>query len=232
MKIFIIVSSIVLSVIGALIILIIFINKKIGEITDPGLISNKVPVEYKKLLKLTDSCCDSTINGFSFVETIDFTYRNPVSSFFIQNQYYLEIYKIDSSFSSTLNRAIRDSYTNAETWISTPYAADDKTDLEFFYKSSKPKKANDIYFDLFGDNTQVMKKNDTVAYYYSRCSNFSIKFNQHDENDIYGEVKNHGEMPLEILFFKRKKNLYLAMLSSTNAGTNLKPNILYDIFFK
>src|SRR6202042_2374798 len=120
---------------------------------------------------------------------------------------------------------------DAHSWINTPYSTDDRTDMKFYYKSSKPKTPGNIYLDLFGDSTRVLEKNDTIAYYYSKCSSFSIKFNPKDPNDMYGESQSQisGEVPLEILFLKRDTKLFMLTLSCKKANTDLNPNMLYDL---
>ena len=233
MKIITIIGSIALVVIIALISLIMFVNRKVAEDSEPCFPSAKVPSEYLQLLHLPDSCCNS-ISKITFVATMGCSYRKPISYFLVESKYYLQIYKMDSSFTSTLTNAVKESYSNVNIWTNTTYDIDNKTDMEFFYKSGKPKKVKNIYFNLFGDSTRVLQKNDTVAYYYSKCTSFSLKFNLQDQNDIYGELKsdNSSEVPLEILFLKKDKRLFLLILSCKNANSDLNPNMLHDLYFK
>jgi|GEM_PF-1665530 len=208
--------------------------KNRGEIVDTTVWSNTVPHEYLQLLKLQDSCCKSPNGNIVFVETKASKYRNPISYFFIADRYYLQVYKMDTSFNYSLNTAIKQVYSNAHTWTYTPYALDSRTDMEFLYKATKPRKPKSIFFDLYGDSTIVLKKNDTIAYYYSKCRNFSIKFNLQDQNDIYGECqsKSFSEVSLELMFLKRHKELFLLILSERNVKTDFKHGLLDSLFFR
>lgn len=136
---------------------------------------------------------------------------------------------MDNAFKYSLKDAIKDSFSNAYTSIYMRYSLDDRTNMKFLYKLTKPPKPKDIYIDLFGDSTKVLKKNDTIAYYFSKCKNFSVKFNFQDPNDIYGECKNQNpdSVPLEILFLKSHGKLYMLMLSSKRANDDLKPGTLF-----
>ncbi|HEY2581033.1 MAG TPA: hypothetical protein VGI43_04465, partial [Mucilaginibacter sp.] len=97
-----------------------------------------------------------------------------------------------------------------------------------------PGSPQNIYLDLFGGSTHVLKKNDTIAYYCSRCRNFSIKFGVQQPVDIYGECKSQtfSEVPIEILFLKKDKKIYMLVLSAKNANTVLKQGMLYSLLVK
>jgi len=96
-----------------------------------------------------------------------------------------------------------------------------------------PANSEDLHTYLFGDNTQVIKKNDTIAYYYSKCRSFSVKFGTQDLNDIYGECKSQSlsYVSLEIAFLRRKNKLFMIILSSKDASTDLKPGTLKTIMY-
>jgi hypothetical protein len=205
-----------------------------GEIEDSFNWSDTIPKEYLHLLKLPDSCCKKQSDNIVFIKTSVSKYRNPVSKFYIDSKYYLQVYKMDTSFNYSLKNAVKESFSDAHFWFSTPYALDETTDMEFLFKLTKPIKPKNIFLDLYGDRTHVLIKNDTIAYYQTNCRNFSLKFNLQDKNDIYGECKSKSlsEAPLEIMFLKRNKKLYMLILSATNANTELKQGMLYGLFFK
>ena len=229
---------ILLSILGFLLIFVIseLYSKyqRSGEIEDSFIWSDTIPKEYLHVLKLPDNCCNSSNGKIAFVKTAVSKYRNPVSSFYIENKYYLQVYKMGTSFNHSLKRAVKESFSDAHFWFYTPYALYNTTDMEFLYKLTKPQKPQNIYLDLYGDSTHVLKKNDTVVYYYSEGRNFSIKFNLQDKNDIYGECqsKTFSEVPIEIMFLKKDDKLYMLILSARNASTHLKQGTLDGLFFK
>jgi len=199
-----------------------------GEREDSEIWTDTIPKQYLQLLKLPDTCCK---NGrIVFVNTLSSKYRNPVSRFYIDNKYYLQVYKMYNSFNYSLKKAIKEEFSGSSP-SNTEYASDETTDMEFLYKRTEPQKPENIYLTIGGDSTITLKKNDTVAYYFSKCANLSIRFKQDQDNDIFGECKsqNLNMVPLEIMFLKRDKNLYLFTLSSKNASTTLYPGTLFSL---
>ena len=140
---------------------------------------------------------------------------------------------MDTAYNYSLTNSIKEVFTNAHAWTYTTYYADDRTKMEFLYKGTKPLKPKNIYLDLFGDSTRVLKKNDTIAYYYSKCVNFSVKFDPKMPYDIYGESRseNDSEMPLEILLLKKNKTLYMLILSAKDDGIKIKSGTLFGLLF-
>jgi hypothetical protein len=205
-----------------------------GDIEDSNVWTDTIPKEYLQLLKLEKGCCDKLTDSVAFVNSSAYKYRNAISSFYIANKYYLQVYKMDTSFSRSLKNAVKESYKDAHTWIYSRYILDENTKMEFLYKFTKPKIPKEIYLDLYGDSTQVLRKNDTIAYYYSKCVTFSIKFGLHQPNDIYGESHSQrdSKVPLEIIFLKRKNRLYMLILVAKDDGIKIKPGALYNLLFR
>jgi hypothetical protein len=118
--------------------------------------------------------------------------------------------------------------------FTSPYSLDNKTDMDFMYKGLKPDNPRNIFLDLYGDSTRLLQKNDTIAYYYSKCENFAIRFTLGGKIDIYADLKHeqYNPVPLEILFLKRKDNLFLIILSSKYDAIHLNENYLYDFLLK
>ena len=199
-----------------------------GEREDSEIWTDTIPKEYSQFLRLPDSCCKT--GKLVLVNTLSSKYRNPVSRFYFDDKYYLQVYKMDNSFKSPLTKNIKEKFSGSSPSY-TEYANDDMTDMEFLYKRTEPQKPKSIYLTIGGDSTVLLKKDDTIAYYFSKCANLSIKFNPEKENDIYGECKSEkfNQVPLEIMFLRRINNLYMLTLSSKNAGTNLKRGTLYNL---
>jgi len=205
-----------------------------GEIDDTLIWTDTIPKEYSQFLKLPGECCHKLNENFVFVKTSVFTYRNPVSSFYINDKYYLQVYKMDSPFMYSLKNAIKDDFLDTYTQYHDRCSTDNRTDMLFLYKLTKPQKPKKIYFDLYGDSTIVLKKNDTIAYYHSKCVSFSIKFNPDAPFDIDAKCQNENfvEAPLEIIFLRRNDKLFMLILSVKTANTDLKRGTLYNLFWK
>ncbi|WP_394772491.1 hypothetical protein [Mucilaginibacter sp.] len=160
-------------------------------------------------------------------------FRNPISCFFVHKDYYLQVYKIDTSYKYLLTNTIKISYDDASLRYFTGYYLDDFTEMEFLYKATKPQKPINIYIDLYGENTKTLMKNDSIAYYFSKCKSFSLGFNKNESFDIHGQPKDgilKKTIDLEMLLFKRKSNLFMLTLSAKDADGSLKPWTLYNLF--
>jgi hypothetical protein len=66
-----------------------------------------------------------------------------------------------------------------------------------------------------------------------RCKNFSIRYSEKGPIDIFVEAKESilGKMdvPVDILFLKRDRAVYLLLMSPNNPKEGILPNFLYNI---
>jgi hypothetical protein len=187
---------------------------------DTSIYSNRIPSDYLKILRLSNGCCSDSTNGeIYFKQTTEFKHRNSVSNFTYQKRYHFQVYKIDSSYTLSLNKDLLESNTNTDEPIYAVYSLQKENNINYSYKGSVAKPGK-IYLDIFGNNISKIIKNDTIACYYAMMRNFSIRFNKDAKPDIYGSTiesmfsKNY--QPIEILFFKRRYDLYLLIMSKAD----------------
>lgn len=196
----------------------------------PGTYSDTIPNEYLGLFRGVNK------EKLASLKTIEIKFRSPISNIVYDKDYYLQVYKIDSAFNRSVGNAVNVSNESNPGYHNSPYNVNEQYCAEFVYKLYKPIKPSEIYLTLFGKNTQVLKKNDSISYYYSIFENFSIKLQKDADDDIHGKAKStiflNESAPLEILFLKREKNLYLILLSVKNKAAHLKPGMLYDMVIK
>jgi hypothetical protein len=210
-------------------------NKHPKEITDSTFIIKTIPDDYLQLLNLQGNCCTNDNDNFFFLKTYKSKYRNPISFFVYKRYYYLQVYKIDSSFKSSVKNILSEHYINAQVTYGS-FLMDNESEIDYSYNQSAPPKPKSILLKLLGKNNRVVFKNDSVAYYLSTFKNFSIQYNTTVSFDIYGEVKGNGLFshnlePLELMFIKRNKNLFLLTMSVFKNFPNEKypPGLLQDI---
>lgn len=198
---------------------------------DTSVFVDSVPKNYLKLLNIDHNNFSDSSRGIVFRKTTINKFRSPISSFLVLGKFYLQIYMMNPLFKGSLKAAIKESYIDARTDINNRYLLDDNTDMEFLYHHFKPKITKQIFIDIFGSNTKTLEKNDSISYYHSQIDNFWIKYNQKDENDIYGNLKQDvlTQMPIEIMFLKSKNKVYLLILSSKTSSTALKENLLKNL---
>ena len=76
--------------------------------------------------------------------------------------------------------------------------------------------------------------NTTTLGYKLRCKNFSIRYSEKDPVDIYMVGKNLSfgktiNIPMNLLFLKREKSVYLLILTPEEERDYVPNDILYDL---
>jgi hypothetical protein len=188
--------------------------RKLGSIP-----SNKISLDYLNLLDT---------KKLTFRETLTFKNRNPVSKFKYGDSFVLQICKLDTLNEIALDKSIIENHDDVNYLLNVPYAVDQIGDVEFDYNNSKLSKTQIIYLSLSGMSHYVVKKNDSIAYYYSKMNSFSIQNNAKGTQNVIAMAK-RGNTPIEILFIKKHSNLYLLTLNSIKSNGDFDPYLLYNL---
>jgi len=206
-------------------------NYKIKGVPDSSYFIDSIPKEYIKLINFKKDCCTDTDKSIKYFQTIGFKYRSPISYFYFTGKYLLQIYCMSDNYKYSLKAMVHTNYKNAHSWINEPYVGYSKTDMEFYFKLTKPVTPKNIYIDINGQNTRILKNDDSTIFYYSLCKNFNIKFNPGDQNDIYGNLKDgiSTPIPLEIMLTKQGDHLYMLIYSSQTSEIPLEPYALNNL---
>jgi|GEM_PF-2128154 len=174
------------------------------------------------------------IKSWSFKESIESKFREPISEFKI-NDAQLFIYNM-GKFTLPVDKIINEYFIDSH--VSFGYAFNVLTEndmLEILYKSESAQKCNGIFLNLYGDDTQKLIKNDTIAYYYSNFKTFSIGYQGSGIQDFFGKVEDQyvgKKIPLEVLFIKKNNNLYVLLMTINKKDTLLQPFELYNTALK
>jgi len=202
--------------------------KKQGDIlmANPITFSHKVPNDYGQLFNTTQK--------LKLYITTNSPYRNPISEFYFDRNYYIEVYKIAIINDISLNKLVEEEFSDTEFRHGTYEGNASYNETPFFigYKFGYPDAFEKVYFSLTGINSHIIKKNDSTAYYSSNFSKFSIKYKENGGPDFYGEMKpwnEDGHLPLELLFLRKNKALYIIILSVMNKGIRIDNNMLCKI---
>jgi len=197
---------------------------------DTQIMSKIAPNDYQQLLG----------NKTAFTETINTKLRGPISKFNYK-EFHGVIYKIDSSYNSNtpLGQIMRETNNDAHITYNKTYSSimDYRSLPEVNIIMDKPVAPKNIFFNLFGDKTQVVTKNDSIAYYFSDLKNFFIQYKQEGEQEFFGKASDKvddedARIPVEMMFFKRNNNLYFILLAANDLKTNLPPDMLYNLVIK
>ena len=104
------------------------------------------------------------------------------------------------------------------------------------FKSIFPK-ASHLNLNLYGDSIKTLLQNDTIASFNLFYRNFSIKCNGSDTSAMFSVAQPYYDedkpvtspLPIDIIFIKRKKAIYVLWMSVNNSNTHLEPDMLYDL---
>lgn len=192
---------------------------------DSAATTKTTPAEYLQLFKSTDKLVP---DGSDVCKR-----RNAVSKFYYDKKYFLEVYKMDGVGNLPLGKLIREKFTDAQMSPGMnylEYAGDTQFAVE--YLSRPRQRVSNILLTLYGDSTRTIKKNDTLAYYYSKFESFSLSNSSNKAKDIYGHLREEysgSKTPLELLFLKRGNNVYFILLGASNGDTPVGRDLLYNL---
>ncbi|MBS1522755.1 MAG: hypothetical protein JST50_17280 [Bacteroidetes bacterium] len=187
--------------------------------------SKVIPNDYMQLL--------GNIKSLSFEQTIISKRRNPIAQFNYRNKFRINVYRVNQFSDLKIGEITTETYLNNHISYGLNYnLVDELNQYEILCKSGFQDKVSKIYINLYGDDTRIISKNDTLAYYYSKAENFYIKYQPNSPQDFFGSIKEKSigvKIPMEIMLIKRNKNIYLILLSANDAGIALKPGTLLTL---
>ncbi len=178
---------------------------------DPKHYTNNIPGEYSNLFKQKEK--------IAVIRTEESNFRNPISDFYYDNKFWIEVYKVDTSIQKALSGTVlknifyesfKESHISYDTVYST---SDDNMPFSVQYKSGNPGKIASIHFNLSGSNRQVVVKKDNLIGYFSFLKSFSMRYNESGVIDLFVKSKEDGILiPSEILFITNQGNVYIVMI--------------------
>jgi len=196
------------------------------NVVDSTYTAATIPKDYLGLLNMK--------LDFEGDNTFGYKSGYPISNLIYNKEYYLHIFKLSNSFDFSLRAAIKDFFINAS--HSGSALLDNRSTVNYSYQSVPQDNITTVDLKLLGKQTQIIQKNDSVAYYYSQFMNFSIQYKLSDPYIIYGEPKSNSFfsntfLPLEILFLKKNHKLYLLTMSvnSEVQTKNYPKGMLYNL---
>ena len=107
--------------------------------------------------------------------------------------------------------------------------------FNFSYLSGTPPAIFNIKVLMYGDSLTNTVKNDSIVSYHLECNNFSLNYSDDTPIDIFVEGRkkyfglNTERIPIDILFLKRNKMVYLLLMTPENANSYISPDLLPNI---
>lgn len=114
-------------------------------------ISQTIPVDYGDLFKYK--------NNLSSDGTINTRFRNAVADIRYDNKYFIQVYKIDTSFNHSLSDFITESHQDKHITYDQSYREiNDHKLFSISYKVGQPEKISAIFLNIFGNDAQTIEK--------------------------------------------------------------------------
>jgi len=172
---------------------------------------------------------------FSFVETTTSKTRNPITKFEYDSKFEVDVYRISTAGEVSLTEIDETHKNDHISYYHTYNGLSEFHTYSVSYKSGGQDVARSIYLNLFGEGTFTIKKNDSLAYYYSRAKNFYVKFRKDGIQDFFvGSTDDWREpvIPMEVMLTRRAGQLYLVLLVAEKESYHLAPGTLLTLMKK
>jgi hypothetical protein len=184
--------------------------------------SQTIPHEYLGLFKEN--------KNLDFKETINSKDKNPIVNCYYMKNNAMVIYKMGLIGDIPVDHMITEIRESRHITYSEVFWENAPFDVHFRVGKAEP--FSRIFLTLYGSETKILKKNDSLAYYYSNLKNFSIGTKGEEPQDLFWSASDSISHPIEILFVKRQKYLYLFLLDRKKAYSEIDQYFLYNCAIK
>jgi hypothetical protein len=204
--------------------------------------SNQIPNDY---LSLFNCIAPINKNKLKFDETLIFNYRYPVSDFTYDTNFCLQLYKIGYVGNLPVKLLVfEEPKKTIDRNNNITFTINQQGLFDFFYNLQTRLNPSKVNLSINGSDTKTLAINDTAAYYRSNLKELAVQFNKYESQDIYIEAnysgtsyENHNNSgvfytepaPFEVLFLKRRGELYLILFSVKKPKVNLQSGMLLNI---
>jgi hypothetical protein len=185
--------------------------------------SNKVITEYNDLFT------KEAQSKLKILATVETSTRNPVSNYEYDEGFHLKVFKMNLANSDNLEKIINEKNQHANRISDVVNPLVDKPFFEMSYRTGKPDSVSKLNFTFEGDAIQRIAKNDSLACYYLKIGTFAVGYNNDPDNDIWGSAADQGEIPISVLFLKKRRSLYLIFIHVDQGTQEMAPDILYKM---
>jgi hypothetical protein len=219
-------------IIGLLVVLIfiLFLAYHSGNNPDYQFKSEKImPEKYWSLFK------DDLRQKATVIQSLTLKDQNPISELSIdEGKYFVEVFQLDVKSEESLTSLITLSdkkEINSNGIFYYPVGPL----FGVFYKTAKSQIFH-INLNLKGNPIQTTVKNDSVIAVYSKFDRFLINYNNSDTTAIYANSNRSAEtelqnnsLPISLIFYKKNREVFLILMSVSNAQSTLDSQQLYDL---
>lgn len=178
---------------------------------------------YDSLAYVYSGIFDSStiINSKHFV-TYGSRYTNPVSTFTYDNKFEILIYKLNASIiNPNIIKNIKEEKASTRASNGIRYRVCKLQNLELLYREVYSENLQKIILSS-EKNKQIryLKKTDSIVSYHIPNGKFSLRFGEDSSVNVCSQLEKvvffTKKQPLNLLLFKREKNIYLLLAMATD----------------
>lgn len=192
----------------------------------PTIISHTLPDYYLNLFQ------QKARGKIKLVESLEHIGKDTVCDFLYDQKYYLALYTLSRSYDFSLQKSLRESFGENSQEFSTPFYDNEINFVGISNRISVNDNDNDkpsnIFISFGGSGFSKSEKNDTIADYFFKCKNLSIKYKTNGHQEVF--VNANGSKPLEIIFLKKEMKLFLIFITPKKDFTSFNHEISISLF--
>ncbi|MFI5159324.1 MAG: hypothetical protein ACHQF4_10695 [Sphingobacteriales bacterium] len=195
----------------------------------PTIISNTLPDYYLNLFQQRVRDKIKLITSFEHIG------RDTVCDFLYDGKYYISLYTLSRSFNASLQTSLKENVSEINEELGTPFYDNQigRLYIKHRFSITDDDKPLNIYISLEGSALSKKVKNDGFVDYFFKCKNLSIKYKISGHQEVYLETDGSigQSIPIETIFIKSKKRLFLIFLTPKKDSASY-PSALGTLLFK
>ena len=160
---------------------------------------------------------------------------SPVSFLLFDDSFHLVVHKINLSKEQSLNEVLLTAIKGSDQSTGVTFRVFNFNGFSRLkWRGTPSLPVSRIYLDLDGDSLTNDIKNDSIYSYHLLCNTLAIKYTEGGLIDIFMEGEhstlwNKELTPLDLLFIKKGKALYLLLMAPINRKSAIPPLLLYNL---
>jgi hypothetical protein len=184
-------------------------------LSHPTVISQNVPDYYLNLFQ------QKARGKIKLTTSLEHIGRDTVCDFLYDGKYYIALYTISRSYDFSLQNSLRESFSEISVEYSIPFYDNGIHSVGIrsraYINGTAEVNPSNILITFSGDRFSKNEKNDSIADYFFECKNLSIKYKESVHQDVFVEAEGHT--PLEVMFIKKEKKLFLIFITTKKDST-------------
>jgi len=194
--------------------------------------NNPVADKYQKILQSHQTIISHTApdyclnlfqqkgrNNIKLIKSLEHVGRDTVCDFLYDGEYYIALYTLSQSYNFSLSNSLRESFSESSVEFGTTFYDNEINFIGIRHRiyDNDTGKPSNIFITFGGRGFSKSEKNDSIADYFFECKNLSIKYMPNGRQEVFVEANNYK--PLEIMFLKKEKKLFLIFITTKKDTT-------------